>query len=127
MACVLIDVCCVHCVVRLDRVGALEVSSVPVNRYHLSPTPFMNATVNADNGDYYGYGPSGLINITNCAYKTDMFVSKPHFLDGDGALITNVTGLTPPNITAHDTYYDIEPVRIHHWSCCLPRGWCCLF
>jgi len=37
-------------------------------------------------------------------------LSKPHFLDGDESLRTNVKGMKP-NREIHDFFIDVEPVK----------------
>ena len=40
-----------------------------------------------------------------------IFISKPHYLDVDPEVATNITGLRGPDRQLDDTFLDIEPVR----------------
>jgi hypothetical protein len=71
---------------------------------------WQNTTENPDNHVYYSNGLSGLANMSAAVASIPFFMSKPHFLDGDAALVAAVTGLTPPVRDAHDTYFDVEPI-----------------
>jgi hypothetical protein len=46
-------------------------------------------------------------------------MSKPHFLQGDPALVTALVGLSPPDPTLHDTTLDVEPVSGARGLACL--------
>ena len=79
---------------------------------------FQNSTENPTEGwQYYNFAPSGMQNVTQVA-TLPLFISKPHFLDGDSVLPGSVKGLTPTR-DIHDTYLDIEPntgalCRVHN-------------
>jgi hypothetical protein len=88
-----------------------SVSGIPVHRFVLPADPFLSEITQPANAAYYAGGPDGVANVSTCCFKANVFMSKPHFLDGDAQLLKNVTVLAPPNPALHDTYYDIEPVR----------------
>ncbi|XP_011405711.2 PREDICTED: lysosome membrane protein 2-like [Amphimedon queenslandica] len=72
------------------------------------PTEALN-TSNIDPG-YYPNGPNGLYNVSAIEpFNAPFFISKPHFLDGDPQLVTNITGLHP-NKSVHDSYLNVEPI-----------------
>jgi len=81
---------------------------VTLRRYGLQMKDLQNYTMNPSEAwQYYNYAPSGMENLT-AATGTTMFVSKPHFLDGDSSLAASVVGMTPKR-EVHDTFLDIEP------------------
>lgn len=48
-------------------------------------------------------------------YVCQVFISKPHFFGGDSALLSNLTGLSLGNSSAHETTFEVEPVRcVYH-------------
>ena len=67
-------------------------------RFTLKKSLLLNSTENPDNAAYNMNGPSGLLNITGCAQKVPVFISKPHFLDGSAGLLGNVSGLAPASV-----------------------------
>jgi CD36 family len=114
---------------------SVSIDSIPVHRYTLSMSPFLNATSESTNDAYFGFGPNGVVNVSSCSFKADVgvkgrvdvprlwdqsfvcppsqiFMSKPHFFGGDSGLLKNVTGLTQGNTSAHETFYDVEPVSL---------------
>jgi hypothetical protein len=77
-------------------------------RYSVQNKDAENITQNPSEAwQYNQYGPSGLQNLTTVA-TLPFFLSKPHFLDADPALVAAVVGLSP-NRAIHDTTLDIEP------------------
>lgn len=57
--------------------------------------------------------PDGLLDVTDCYYGFPISLSQPHFLDGDVALRTNVTGLDPPQPTEpYQSEFIVEPVSV---------------
>lgn len=87
-------------------------------RYGIQNKDFWNETLNPEEAwQYYNFGPSGMQNLTQVA-TLPLFLSKPHFLDGDSSLLAGVKGLNPVR-SIHDTYLDIEPntgalCRVHN-------------
>jgi hypothetical protein len=41
---------------------------------------------------------------------TPVYLSKPHFLDGDDSLIHSIGGITEPDKDKHNTYIEVEPI-----------------
>lgn len=80
---------------------------VPLRRYVISNKDLQNATVNPDNGQFYSFSPSGMLNAT-AAVNIPCFISFPHFLDGDASLVAAFKGLNP-SADRHSSYLDIEP------------------
>jgi hypothetical protein len=97
--------------------GALACSLTPLSaplplssslRYAVQNKDSENITQNPEEAwQYNQYGPYGLQNLTTVA-TLPFFLSKPHFLDADPALLAAVVGLSP-NREIHDTTLDIEP------------------
>ncbi|XP_066149330.1 lysosome membrane protein 2 isoform X1 [Euwallacea fornicatus] len=52
--------------------------------------------------------PKGLQNISPCQYDAPVYISFPHFLDGDPSLLDGVEGLEPRK-EFHGSYFKIQP------------------
>ena len=63
--------------------------------------------MNPENAQYYNFAPSGMENTTSAA-GIPVFVSFPHFYEGDSRLVAAVKGLDP-NFNRHETFIDVEP------------------
>jgi len=61
------------------------------------------------NGDFYMLGYRGMANLTATG-TLDFYVSKPHFMDADAALIGNITGISVGVKATHDTFLNVEPL-----------------
>ncbi|CAE7750897.1 unnamed protein product [Symbiodinium microadriaticum] len=91
---------------------------IRLRRYGVQNKDSENSTMNPTEGwQYYNFAPSGMQNVTQVA-TLPLFISKPHFLDGDPSLAGSVKGLSPTR-EIHDTYIDIEPntgalCRVHN-------------
>ena len=78
-------------------------------RFIIAPIELMTSSDFPPNAVYHQDGPfGGLANITNCASRQPLFVSKPMFLDGNESLPASV-GLPQGVRVLHDTAYDVEP------------------
>ncbi|KAH9258385.1 hypothetical protein BASA81_003434 [Batrachochytrium salamandrivorans] len=60
------------------------------------------------NANEVQFGPNGLVNASIIYLGAPIFVSLPHFLDADPALLEGVTGLQPDPLL-HEMFLDIEP------------------
>lgn len=80
---------------------------VTLHRYQLQMKDLQNASMNPEGAWYFNFAPSGMENLTAVG-GLPLFVSKPHFLDGDSSLAGSVIGMSPKR-EAHDTFLDIEP------------------
>ncbi|KAJ0183011.1 hypothetical protein K1T71_000987 [Dendrolimus kikuchii] len=61
--------------------------------------------------------PRGLQNISPCQYNAPVYLSFPHFYDGDPNLLDKVEGLAPKK-EKHETYFMIQPklgVPVEGW------------
>ncbi|XP_048396952.2 lysosome membrane protein 2-like isoform X2 [Stegostoma tigrinum] len=52
---------------------------------------------------------SGVLNISTCKQGAPIFISSPHFYNGDQQLVSDIGGMEP-NTEVHQTYLDIEPM-----------------
>ena len=75
---------------------------------------------------YDGITPNGLLNlgVLQDPYAP-VFASKPHFLDCDPSLRTNMEGIREADRSVDDIFVDIEPVYMKKLFNCLPLL-CCL-
>ena len=79
-------------------------------QYGIPYEEMANSTINPQNEGFYSYGPSGLFNFSVYApFNLPIFVSKPHFLDADPVVSSNIIGLVP-NRSKHDSYVNVEPL-----------------
>jgi len=91
---------------------------IDVYHYHTSQELFANYTINPDNIAFCDkkrcYG-SGILPIAVCRGGPPIFMSSPHFYQGDPKFSEAIDGLHP-NETLHSTNIDIEPntgIAIH--------------
>jgi len=85
----------------------VKVKDIDCLRFSLAPTSLLNANGNPINKDFSMFGFNGIANISDSG-KPDWFVSKPHFLDADAAVVNQHVGLSP-DAGLHDTFIDVEP------------------
>lgn len=89
-------------------------NGIPAWRYKNPANVFGTPHENPENQCYCAMDtgkcpPSGVFNISRCAYDTPILTSFPHFYQGDPDLIKNFTGLNP-TMELHETYADVHPV-----------------
>ena len=82
-------------------------------RFHPPKSTFVSGNINPDNKGFcvpeWNCLPSGLLSIKKCLpLPAPIFVSSPHFLNGDPTLLKKVVGLHPDE-EKHDTFVYIEP------------------
>lgn len=62
----------------LASTRSYNVQDIPLLEFSLSPQTFANVSVDVAEGTAYnGYGPSGLLNQSNCAGGAPIYLSKP--------------------------------------------------
>jgi hypothetical protein len=79
---------------------------------------FANASVNPDNSNFCtplgNCLGAGLLNMTECMKLSGiglpLILSNPHFLFGYDELLTDVEGISPPELDLHNTLVYIEPL-----------------
>lgn len=76
-------------------------------RYTLDPKILLNASAVPANRDYYFGAINGLLNVSASKSSLPIFMSKPHFLDADAALVDDIIGMHPDR-ALHDTFLDVE-------------------
>jgi len=86
----------------------INFKDIELYRYMLSNSLLQNITQNNDTAAFYANCPMGLLNISRAFFGIPLFVSKPHFLDGDPELAQNA-GLVPI-WSDHQTTVDVEPI-----------------
>jgi scavenger receptor class B protein 1 len=101
--------------VRMISIWAIDYTQYPINgaiTYRFEPDPCTYGIEEDDcpgTSDFYQYGPTGLQNMTVVYRGLELYLSKPHFLDGDQTLIDGVNGVEP-DYDSHQTYYLVEPI-----------------
>ena len=86
------------------------VSDMEVYRFVVSNDLVANAADNPDNAIYYGYGPSGVVNMTT-VLGGPLFIGKPYFLGGESDTLQAVLNITTPiaeDLDTYDSYFDVE-------------------
>eukprot|EP00475_Leptophrys_vorax_P007134 TRINITY_DN1451_c0_g1_i1.p1 TRINITY_DN1451_c0_g1~~TRINITY_DN1451_c0_g1_i1.p1 ORF type:complete len:496 (-),score=129.57 TRINITY_DN1451_c0_g1_i1:146-1633(-) len=96
-------------IVPLKNVATDSLYGISVLKYEESEHVYENAVTYPANAAFYQYGPNGLINVSAAYAGMEMFLSKPHFLDGSADLINGVIGLHP-DASKHQTYVNVEPI-----------------
>ena len=79
-------------------------------RYGVPEHFLQNASCFPDNARWYQFCPQGMFYVGNSSIMSDVpaYGSKPHFLDADPDLLSNVSGLSPDR-SRHELFIDIEP------------------
>lgn len=54
--------------------------------------------------------PEGTFNVSFCQYDSPILLSFPHFYLADPALLTAVTGISPPIEEKHQLFIDVQPM-----------------
>jgi len=80
---------------------------IELYKYVLSPSMLINSTQNQQ--DYF-VATTGMLNCTSIGGGVPLYLSKPHFLDVDPDFANRVSGLSPPDRDAHDTFINVEPI-----------------
>ena len=87
-----------------------EHKGIDTLRFGFSTEFLLNSSTCPSNARWYQFCAEGLFYVGNCSVMpgSPAYASKPHFLDGDPALLLNVSGLSPDR-DRHDLFVDIEP------------------
>ncbi|XP_066507373.1 scavenger receptor class B member 1 isoform X2 [Hoplias malabaricus] len=88
------------------RPGTME--GIPVYRFVAPKTLFANGSDYPPNEGFCPCRQSGLLNVSTCRHKSPVYISHPHFYNGDPALKDTVKGLSP-NEEEHGLFIDIHP------------------
>ncbi|XP_075290763.1 scavenger receptor class B member 1 isoform X1 [Opisthocomus hoazin] len=90
-----------------ERSGKFE--GVPTYRFVAPKTLFANGTDYPPNEGFCPCMQSGIQNISSCRLNAPMFLSHPHFYNGDPALVNAVEGLHPSK-EQHALFLDVHPM-----------------
>ncbi|XP_032899753.1 scavenger receptor class B member 1 isoform X1 [Amblyraja radiata] len=82
---------------------------IPTFRYVAPKTMFANGTVFPPNQGFCPCRQSGVLNVSSCRHNSQVFISHPHFYNGDPTLWEAVDGLHP-NEKDHALFIDIHPL-----------------
>ncbi|XP_026544879.1 scavenger receptor class B member 1, partial [Notechis scutatus] len=94
---------------KLNYTQSGNFKGIPVYRYMAPKTLFANGTIYPPNEGFCPCRQSGIQNISSCKLNAPIFISQPHFLNADPALMDTVVGLHP-NEKDHDLFVDIHPL-----------------
>eukprot|EP00057_Strongylocentrotus_purpuratus_P023484 XP_011677958.1 PREDICTED: scavenger receptor class B member 1 [Strongylocentrotus purpuratus] len=99
--------------VSYDFVKDSSYEGIPLLKFSLSPSTYMNATAFPPNEGFCSgqrelCGPSGVMRQDPCHFGSPVAISNPHFLGGQQTLFDDVDGLSP-NSSLHDSYMEVEP------------------
>lgn len=84
-------------------------NGIPVYRYIAPKTLFANGTDYPPNEGFCPCRQSGILNVSTCRFGSPMFLSHPHFYNGDRSLADAVDGLNP-NEKDHALFIDLHPM-----------------
>ena len=94
---------------RLVQTEVVNQMGVDAFRFRFVNSTFQSAFTNPENARWGSFNPDGLIFLGPTQDPiVPVFGSKPHFLDGDPALLEKVNGLRPIR-ELHDSFLDVEP------------------
>ncbi|XP_044296668.1 scavenger receptor class B member 1 isoform X2 [Varanus komodoensis] len=102
----------------LEYVQSGQFKGIPTFRYTGQKTLFSNGTDYPPNEGFCPCRQSGLLNVSSCRYNVSLFLSQPHFLNADPALLDTVVGLHPSE-EQHGFYLDVHPLTGVPLSCAI--------
>ncbi|XP_078741573.1 scavenger receptor class B member 1-like, partial [Lampetra fluviatilis] len=82
---------------------------LPAWRFRIAPSLFANGASYPPNEGFCPCSQSGALNLSSCRHGAPVFVSQPHFFQGDPALVSAVIGLRP-EADLHGTFVDVHAV-----------------
>uniref|UniRef100_A0A8C6U741 Scavenger receptor class B member 1 n=1 Tax=Neogobius melanostomus TaxID=47308 RepID=A0A8C6U741_9GOBI len=85
-----------------------HMKGIPYYRYVAPATLFANGMDYAPNEGFCPCRQSGLLNVSSCRQNSPVFISHPHFFNGDPVLRDFVQGLAPTE-REHGLFIDIHP------------------
>jgi hypothetical protein len=94
-------------ILPLLKTADVGLDGVRLLRFTTDPRWLLSAADAVENTDFNQFGPNGLANLT-AMLGAEVFVSKPHFLDGDSSLVAGVDGVGPDR-SLHDIFLDVAP------------------
>lgn len=85
-----------------------KIHGIKGNRYNLGLRALDNGTLYKENKCYYKEDmPSGVINMTDCAFDQPFYISFPHFYLADSSYVDAVEGLSPQK-ELHESYMTLD-------------------
>ncbi|XP_017060504.1 protein peste [Drosophila ficusphila] len=96
--------------VPLDYVETVDIEGLKGYKFSGGPRSVDNGTLYPENLCFCGGEcvPSGVMNISSCRFGSPVFMSYPHFFNGDSYFVNQVEGLSP-NQADHEFYMVVEP------------------
>ncbi|XP_037708541.1 protein peste [Drosophila subpulchrella] len=96
--------------IPLDYVETLDVEGLQGLKFSGGPRSVDNGTLYPENLCFCGGQcvPSGVMNISSCRFGSPVFMSYPHFFNGDPYYVDQVEGMSP-NQKDHEFYMVVEP------------------
>ncbi|KAH8249240.1 hypothetical protein KR032_007575 [Drosophila birchii] len=96
--------------VPLDYVETVEIEGLEGLKFSGGPRSVDNGTLYPENLCYCGGEcvPSGVMNISSCRFGSPVFMSYPHFFNGDQYYVDQVEGMDPRQ-EDHEFYMVVEP------------------
>lgn len=82
---------------------------IPTYRFTAPDTLFANGSVYPPNEGFCPCRESGIQNVSTCRFGAPLFLSQPHFYNGDPVLSEAVLGLNP-DPKEHSLFLDVHPV-----------------
>ncbi|KAM6423538.1 scavenger receptor class B member 1 isoform 2-T2 [Liasis olivaceus] len=95
--------------IKLNYTSSGKFKGIPVYHYTFPKNLFANGTVYPPNEGFCPCRQSGIQTISPCQSNAPIFISQPHFLNADPALLDAVEGLYP-NEAEHDLFVNIHPM-----------------
>ena len=94
---------------KLKHVDTINLMGIEAFRFTIVNSTFQSAFTNPEHARWGSWNPDGLFYLGPTQDPVvPVFGSKPHFLDGDPALLEKVDGLRP-NRDLHESYLDVQP------------------
>jgi len=93
--------------IQMSSNSTVTFKGIELYKFEIPVVALQNSSVFPPNNAYYQFGQPGVMNLTSCQQGAPIFMSKPHFLDGQW-YESRVNGLSP-NRSLHDTWLGIEP------------------
>ncbi|XP_068142956.1 LOW QUALITY PROTEIN: protein peste-like [Drosophila tropicalis] len=96
--------------IPLDYTETMEIEGLKGFKYAGGPRSVDNGTLYPENLCFCGGEcvPSGVMNISSCRFGSPVFMSYPHFYNGDQFYVDQVEGLDPTKEN-HEFYMVLEP------------------
>jgi len=99
----------------------MKYEGIPGYRFRLPKEVFTSPEEYSENECFYPNPGEGLYNeningqgrLQSCKSGAPIVISKPHFLDAEERLYTDIKADMNPDRDSHDTFIELEPVRLY--------------